>query len=254
MNLTIVVPNQNRFDFNQPASQWFIKSLQWQDNLDFELLVVDGKSDNYEDIKKYLATNTKFKTEIIQYEIGEVFHKTLLNNVGIRRVSTEYVATTDCDILFHPNFISALKKFLSPEIFIESRVMYLKPPTVEKLYKEQINQYNIDAIKEGKIKKRTTCGAIQCIAKSQWEKLRGYDERYYLWGSEDYDLYLRASKILKTVWLGENNDIMLFHQPHAKTYEQLKKDLEYQEENKKLLANIKTHEANPYGWGGIKIV
>jgi hypothetical protein len=58
--------------------------------------------------------------------------------------------------------------------------------------------------------------------------------------------------ILKTKWMGENNDIMLFHQPHAKTSEQVKKDLEYQEENKKLLANIKSFVANPNGWGGVK--
>lgn len=251
MKLTIVVPNRNRFDFNQPSSQWFLKSLQWQDNLNFELLVVDGGSNNYDEIKNYLEANTKFKTTIIQHKIGEIFHKTLLNNVGIRNANTEYIGTTDADILFHPDFISTLKKHLSSNIFVESRVMYLKQPIVEKLYKGDINLYNIDAIKEGKIKKRTTPGAIQCMAKQQWEKCRGYDERYLLWGSEDYDLCLRAGRILKTIWMGENNDIMLFHQPHSKTVEQIKKDLEYQEENKKILANIATYEANPKGWGGI---
>jgi predicted glycosyltransferase involved in capsule biosynthesis len=246
------VPNRNRFDFTQFPSQWFLKSLQWQNCLDFELLVVDGGSNNYEDIKQYLEANTKFKTTVIQHKIGEVFHKTLLNNVGIRRVNTEYVATTDCDILFHPHFISTLKGNLHPDIFVESRVMYLKQPTVEKLYNGNINLYNIDAIKEGRIKKRTTPGAIQCMAKKQWEILHGYNEDYYRWGSEDCDLCLRAGMILKTKWMGENNDIMLFHQPHAKTSEQVKKDLEYQEENKKLLANIKSFVANPNGWGGVK--
>ena len=252
MLLTIVVPNRNRFDPQNPSTQYFLKSLQWQEDLDFEfeLLVVDGGSYNYEENKSYMEANTKFKTSVIQYKIGDVFHKTLLNNVGIRTASSDYIATTDADILFHPKFISTLKTHLHPEIFVESRVMYLKQPTIEKLYRGDINLYNIDAIKEGRIKKRTTPGAIQCMARQQWEKLHGYNEEYLQWGSEDYDLYLRAGMIMRTVWMGENNDIMLFHQPHNKTAEQVKIDLEYQEQNKKKLSNIKSPTANPKEWGG----
>lgn len=250
--LTVIVPNRNRFDFNQPLSQWFLKSLQWQKYLNFKLLVIDGGSDNYTDIKKYLESNDKFETIVMQHKIGSVFHKTLLNNVAIRSANAYYIMTTDCDILFHPNFMSTLREHLSPDIFVESRVMYLKQPTVEKLYRGEINQNNIDTIKEGRIKKRTTPGACQCMAKTWWERLRGYDERYLLWGSEDYDLVIRASMLLKTKWMGESmRTIMAFHQPHSKTKEQIKIDLEYQEENKKILAKISSPIVNPDGWGGI---
>jgi predicted glycosyltransferase involved in capsule biosynthesis len=250
--LTIVVPNRDRLDFTQLSSQYFLKSLQWQKCLDFEMVVIDGGSKNYEEIKKQLESNDKFKTIVIQHKIGEVFHKTLLNNIAIRSIKDGYVMTTDADILFHPDFICELRKRLSPNVFVESRVMYLKPPTIEKLYKGEINQYNIDAIKEGRIKKRTTPGAAQCMHRSNWDKLHGYDEEYVGWGSEDYDLVLRAGMILKTVWMGESTkEIMAFHQPHSKTVEQIKKDLAYQEENKKILSRIVNPIVNPKSWGGI---
>ena len=252
MNLTIVVPNRDRLDFTQPASQFFLKSLQWQSNLEFTLLVIDGGSSNYNHIKKYLEDNAKFETKVIQHKIGQVFHKTLLNNIAIRKANTEYVGTTDADMLFYPSFINTVKKYLAQDNFIESRTMYLKQPTVEKLYKGDINLYNIEKIKEGKIKKRSTCGGFACMSKSQWEKIKAYSEDMVGWGSEDYDLYLRASSMLKTVWLGESTEsIMLFHQPHNKTSEQIRKDLECQEVNKKMLGRVNNDIVNPNGWGGI---
>ena len=85
-----------------------------------------------------------------------------------------------------------------------------------------------------------------------WNTLRGFDEAYIGWGSEDFDLLTRAKYAgLKIKWLGQSLDtIMLFHQHHARP--NLQKDLEYQEENKKLLANIRSYSVNPHGWGGKK--
>ena len=50
--LTITASNLNRFKLDDPASQWLIKSLQFQDCTDFEFLMADGGSDNYEEIKE----------------------------------------------------------------------------------------------------------------------------------------------------------------------------------------------------------
>ena len=50
--LTIVASNRDRLDFNNMPSQWFLKSLEWQECKNFNLLIVDGGSKNYEEIKK----------------------------------------------------------------------------------------------------------------------------------------------------------------------------------------------------------
>jgi hypothetical protein len=133
--------------------------------------------------------------------------------------------------------------------------MYWYPQTVEKIYKGEKDLYNnINECRDGKIKKRTTPGGCACLHRDGWNKIRGYNQRYLGWGSEDFDLVLRARKArIGVKWMGEEpNSIMVFHQPHPKSNEQIKKDLGYQEENKKLLENIQTYAVNPEGWGNVK--
>jgi predicted glycosyltransferase involved in capsule biosynthesis len=248
VSLTLISPNRNRLDFTKPSSQWFIKSIQWQDYKDFDVLIIDGGSNNYEDIKKYIEEyNGAIPMRIMQFKIGKDFHKTLLNNVAIRSCQSDYIATTDVDILFGPQFMDSVSKFLAPNVMVESRVMYWKDPMAKLVYEGIKNPYNIKECQIGRIKKCTTPGAIQCMSKQNWEKLRGYDENYVGWGSEDYDLVVRAKMAKINIrWLGESNGVMAFHQPHPRD---TKSDLAYQEKNKKILNSVRTYQVNPNGWG-----
>jgi len=250
--LTVVTPNRNRLNPSTNSSRWFIKSLQWQDFTDFEVLIVDGGSDNYEDIKKWVESyDGKIPIKIIQYKIGEEWHKTLLNNVGIRSCNTEYIATTDVDILFDHRFVNTVMPLLKFDTMIESRTMYWKDYTVAKIYSGKLDPYNnIDGCKIGRIKKRTTPGGFQCLHRDQWNKLRGYNEEEIIgWGSEDVELLARVKMAkIKINWLGENiNDIMLFHQPHTTN---IIENLKSQEKNKRVLNSVNRFWANHNGWGG----
>jgi len=254
MKLTIVAPNRDRLDFTQPASRLFLKSIQWQDCLNFNLLLVDGGSKNYDELKSYIQCyDQKIPVHMIQYKLGKDFNKPILDNFGIRNAKTEYIMTTDVDIVFAPQFVSELIKLLEPNVMVESRAMYWYNNNAESIYKSDKNQYNIEELRVGVIKKRTTCGACQCMHHKSWERIRGFDEQYYGWGSEDYDLYYRARLSgLKAKWMGESLDsIMVFHQPHFKSNEQIREDLKTQEVNKRRLANVRSFVVNPNGWGGI---
>jgi len=256
MKLSVVASNRDRLRPEENIGKWFLKSIQWQDFNDFELVIADGGSSNYNALQAYFgAFKGQIPVRLVQYRIGEAFERAKLNNVGIRQAKGEYIMTTDVDMLFAPKFISTLASFLEPNVMVESRTMYWKPPIVEAIYSGKLDPYkNLESCKVGRIKKQSTAGGCQCIHKSSWEMLRGFDEKYIGWGSEDYDLLTRAKIAkLKIKWMGESlESIMLFHQPHAKTSIQIKRDLEYQEENKKILHNIRTHCVNPCGWGGIE--
>ena len=250
--LTIAASNKDRLKLDCSISQFFIKSIQWQEYTDFELLIADGGSENYEEIKEYFETcSSKIPMRIVQHKIGDVFLRALLNNVGVRNANSEYVMTTDVDMLFGHLFVADLMNNVGPNILCESRTMYLKGGLTKKIYSGELDPLNdLDGIKKGRIKKRTTAGGCQCMHMDGWNKIRGFDERYYGWGSEDYDLLTRAKKAkIKTRWLGESHEeIKLFHQSHPK--KDIKKDLEHQEENKKILASIREYRVNPNGWGG----
>ena len=254
--LTVTASNRNRLARNHPASELFIKSVQWQTYKNFELLIADGGSNNFDDIKKWLETyNGEIPMRIVRYNIGEAFERARLNNVGIRNATGKYVMTTDVDMMFAPNFIEELMMNVGENILVESRTMYWKDPLARQIYSGKIDpKKNINKCKVGRIKKRTSAGGCQCMHKKMWEKLRGFEEKMLQWGSEDYDLLNRASMAgIKIKWIGESlENIKLFHQPHIK--ENIFKDLEAQEKNKIIMAdnlNNRRYSVNENGWGGI---
>jgi predicted glycosyltransferase involved in capsule biosynthesis len=250
MKLTIVASNRDRLDLNSNITKWFIKSLEWQDRKDFEVIIVDSNSQNYKELKTYFeGTVFKVPIHIISHSI-DLFSRSVLNNAGIRNASTEYIASTDVDMVYARDFISDVITRLKPDKMIESRTMYWKQGVVDLIYSGKLDPYNnINNCRLSRTKKRASAGGFQCMHIDSWRKIRGFDERYKIWGSEDQDLLIRAQMAgLKVEWMGENNDIKLFHQPHPK--KNIKNDLEWQEKNKKILSSVVDYRANLNGWGG----
>lgn len=247
-SLTIVAPNKNRLG-NNNQSKFFLKSLKWQSKTDFNIIIVDGGSDNAQEVKQMVLSHDN--ASFISHTIGDVFLKCLLNNIGIRSARTPYIMTTDVDLVYGKDFVKTVSECLAEDTMIESRTLYWKNGIAGKVYSGEIDpETNLDACRVGRIKQRTTPGGCQCMHINSWNKIRGFDEAYRGWGSEDTDLVRRAEMSgLKIKWLGEDrNGIMLFHQPHSKN---VVRELQEQEVNKRLLQNIKTYAANPNGWGGI---
>jgi predicted glycosyltransferase involved in capsule biosynthesis len=249
--LTVTASNRDRLDPQSKLTQWFIKSIQWQTYNRFELLIADGGSKNYSKLKDFLENyGGSVPMRIVQHPIGEQFHRSLLNNVGVRNASTDYIMTTDVDMIFEKDFIQTLMRHVSPNVIVESRTLYLLHHVALKIYDGIIDPYT--QWKEcavGRIKKRTTAGGCQCMNKDRWNDLHGFDEQYIGWGSEDQDLLLRVGRLgLRQIWMGESiEEIKLLHQPHERD---LKKDLDAQEINKRLLVKVNDYRVNESGWGG----
>lgn len=203
--LTIVASNRDRLDLNTPSTQWFIKSIQWQEYTNFELLIADGGSKNYEEIDNYFKTcNSKIPMRIVQHKIGEPFERALLNNVGVRNANSEYILTTDVDMVFGKDLVSEVMKNISKDVFIESRTMYWKSNIVNKIYSGELDPYNnLDSCKVGRMKKRTSAGGLQAAHKDVWNKVRGFNEtEMHGWGSEDVELLERIKMArIKVIWL-----------------------------------------------------
>lgn len=236
-NLTLVVPNKNRINIEGKTTQLWLNSILQQSNNKFDVIVVDGGSKNYIQIKSML---NRYNIECIQHVLDDKFNKCILNNIGIKMARTPYIMTSDADMFYENGFFDKVMSILDKNVFIESRTMYWNNKLTERIHRGELDPIkNINSCKIGRIKRRTTCGGCQCSHIDNWNKIGGYDERYFGWGSEDIDLLLRM-QIAKVniVWLGETmEEIMLFHQYHDRP--NLKEDLECQEKNKLLLRNIK---------------
>jgi len=251
MKLSIATSNRNRFNPLSNSTKWFIKSLENQTCKDFELVIADGGSDNIQDLEDFAKNYNNFPIKIVRFPIGEKFERSRLNNVAIKNSSSDYIMTTDVDMFFATEFVETLLSKCSENHFIESRTMYWKQPLADQIYNGKLNPFiDLNSCKIGRIKKRTTAGGCQCAHRKLWNKVRGFDERYLGWGSEDCDLLNRMGiSGAKIKWLGEEtNSIMLFHQPHGKP--NLAGDLKDQSKNKNILNSVKSYIANPDGWGG----
>jgi predicted glycosyltransferase involved in capsule biosynthesis len=259
MQLTLTASNRDRLNLDKNITKFFIRSLENQTSKNFEVLIADGGSKNFEELKEYFESRDCFpKIRIVQEILGDKFERAKLNNVGVRNANTPYIMTTDVDMFYGPQFVEQVTEHLSPNTFIESRTMYWKGNHTGRIYRGELDPFNdIDSCKNGRIKKRTTAGGCQCAHIDQWTKVRGFDEDFVGWGSEDFDLLTRmrrSSAIVK--WLGESREeINLFHQYHSKP--DVKGDLVCQDKNKKLLKKAmngkRPYMANPNGWGGIYV-
>jgi glycosyltransferase involved in cell wall biosynthesis len=255
--LTITASNRNRLDLSKNITKFFIKSLENQTCKDFEVLIADGGSDNYEELKEYFESREcEPLIRIVQEPLGEKFERAKLNNVGVRNANTEYIMTTDVDMFFAPLFVEELFKRIAPDVFVESRTMYWKGRLTGKIYRGELDPFNdIESCKIGRIKKRSTAGGCQCAHIDQWNKVRGFDEEFVGWGSEDFDLLTRMQRSgARVKWMGEGRDVInLFHQHHSKP--NIAEDLACQKQNIKLLNRAmrgkRPYTANPNGWGGI---
>ena len=257
--LTITASNRDRLNLDTNITKFFIKSLENQTVQNFEVLIVDGGSKNFEELKEYFDSRDCFPLiRIIQEPLGEKFERAKLNNVGVRNATTPYIMTTDVDMFYGPEFVTQITNHLSPDVFIESRTMYWKSNNTKRIYSGELDPFNdLESCKNGRIKKRTTAGGCQCTSIEQWTKVRGFDEDFVGWGSEDFDLLTRMQRsTAKIIWVGESREsINLFHQHHSKP--DVKGDLACQNENKKLLdkamSGKRPYMANPNGWGGIYV-
>lgn len=250
--LTVCVPNRDRLA-NNNETKLFFRSLAWQTNKNFDFIIVDGGSKNIKDWQK-IANEHMPRLRIISRPVVGEFNKPLLNNIGIRSAKTPYILTTDADIMFAPKFIEKVMGAMREGNLIEFRTMYWKEPTVKRIFSGEVDpERNLDACKDGRIKKRTTCGGCQCMHINDWTKIRGYDERFTGWGSEDQDLMTRARMAkIREKWIGESMEgIMLFHMPHFKDKDLVAAEYVQQERNKNMLYHTRSIAANPEGWGDI---
>ena len=251
-SLTVVASNRNRLDINNDDSLFFFKSLGLQDYADFEIIIVDGGSDNYSEIKKYFESNSKIPVRFLQHRLDGKFKKALLNNIGIRAAKSPYVMCTDVDILFFNKFISILMQNVGKNILVESRTTFLTALATKKIHNGQWKFFdNYTNYTYGRFKRRTTPGGCQCLHIDDWHRLGGYNEQFEGWGVEDIDIVKRADIAkMQTVWLGDTPEkVMLFHQPHARNKIEL---FGNRSVNIRKYWSSKTFRVNPDGWGNIK--
>jgi len=154
-----------------------------------------------------LPQNTDWEREIIPSEFTEfievtedisVFNKCRALNIGIKRVRTKYMVSTDIDCIFSDNFAEEIMRIL---IAGEKEMALCQKIDLDE-HGQEIGLHEPSAVGS-------------CIAlPTKWvKKVHGYDEKFTYWGREDNDMVQRAmADNFRVTWI--TNIVKLYHQWH----------------------------------------
>lgn len=102
---SIIIPTYNRADLIAAT----LRSVQTQDFVNFEVLVVDdGSKDHTAEVVRPFVADPRF-----QYLLKANAERGAARNYGLDRAKGEYVIFLDSDDLFHPNHLATLHTAIS---------------------------------------------------------------------------------------------------------------------------------------------
>lgn len=180
--ITIIYAYRNRETERLKAS---LNSLMHQTDKNFKLIFIDyGSSDGFSKEVKSIVSDFSFVDYFYIGHPGLLWNKSKALNYGIQKSQTEFILTSDVDILYPKNTVEILNKISNKNNFYLFKVGYLS----EKTSFENINKYPFVELQPTHIGDTFGIGLYPKVA---LEKIYGYDEFFHFYGSEDADLNAR---------------------------------------------------------------
>ncbi len=143
----------------------------------------------------------------------KIWNKSHALNIGIRKCTSEFIATVDCDMCLGKKFLSKCKRYLDGDTFMYSRLVRR---IVGEVFDWNVSENKLESISTDWLGKNQgsahlAVGGIQLFPKWWIDEVRGYDENLIYWGGIDNDIHERAMRTgLVTVDINE----LIFHQEH----------------------------------------
>ena len=166
-------------------------------------------------------------------------------NIGIRLADSAFIAKTDIDLIYAPDFVESLKSYIGRRlnIGVYTRIRYL-PQSYGNGYDGNWNRVE-RIVKE---KRAYVCrGALQCFHRDRWYGVHGYDERFDGGlGYQDNDLHQRITRAGARIRFLKPARIC--HRWHQRSF---MKRGDYS--TRKFLRDDPPLVANPDGWGEMYI-
>lgn len=235
--ISIIIPYRNR---ETERIRRCLDSLENQTSKEFEVVFLDYGSDyNYVEKIKPLVDGYSFVNYVYNNTKGWFWNRSHCLNSGIKIANSEFIMTTDADMIFESHFVETAIKYLDKNTAIFSECYYA-PKGIVDLDELNNNLHKCDA--SGKVQ----FGGCQILSKEKLEEVGGFDEYFRIWGVEDIDIHSRLMKTgIDICWI-PIDEVKIFHQWHpivsssnkvlmpSNWYEKM---WSYYENNKKLKRN-----------------
>ncbi|MFN3405097.1 MAG: glycosyltransferase family 2 protein [Cytophagaceae bacterium] len=205
--ITLIVAYRNR---EIERVHRFIEGINRQTYRDFDFIFVDfGSEKQYSGPVKELVTGSGYNYYYIASN-GWPWNKSHALNLGIKLAKTEYILTTDIDLIYSPDTLRNMVDQCGPDINLHSRFYFL-PKGFNGWDKLE------DSIPGLEVCDYSEQGAMHLVTRKALMDINGFDEFYTFWGYEDIDVNIRLNKYgLKEKWI-DHKIAPAFHQWHSKT-------------------------------------
>jgi glycosyltransferase involved in cell wall biosynthesis len=242
-DITVVIAVRDRFDYRIINAFKSIRNQDYPHDL-IKLVLVDYGSKK-ELIPSYEKLCKEYDAEYIRIDNRSIWCKSHALNIVIKQAKTKYILSTDADIMFENNYIKEAVKELQRNPY---QVILSKCLDVPKTAIKDYDFYELKKIATFRFKGSYLSSGINIALTYFYHRIRGYDERYVLWGGEDDDL-IKRFKLLGLKSTNMSKQISYVHLWHpkyqgAKNYQQI-------ETNEKYLRNNHSIFRNKDGWGEI---
>ena len=254
-DITVIIPLRNLFNYRLLNTLNSIKAQDYPKHLIKVVLVDYGSEPEFSD--SYSETAISFGAEYLHVKGPQVWNLSHATNIALRKISSEYVLCTGMDLMLSPNFlsqgISQLQK--NPRQIVLSTSLFSTPGLISG-YLPDVDMLALrsscDPMYRPETWPHTMATGVNMGLRSYYEKVRGYDERFILWGYEDDDLLKRME--LSGLKVGTMNECAFFiHQYHL-----VEKPLDPKKYERARQANHIIHEndhniiRNSSDWGTMK--
>ena len=217
--ITVVIGTQNRADYRLANALTSIRGQSLPREA-IRIIVVDYAS-RPEQARTTAEMCREYDARYVQVDGPRVWSRARCLNIGLRQVDTKFSMTSDADVLLSPRYLaSALAVLKEDPMSVVCSPMRDLPEVSVGLLKRA-------ALTDGELKledwrarstPRPESGFHPSITVSYtayYQLIRGYDEYYEVWGSEDHDLMRRLRYVGLDPRVAGPQDFYL-HQWHPK--------------------------------------
>lgn len=180
MKFSIIVPALNE----EKYIGVLLGSLVQQKYLDFEVIVIDGKSEDktVEEVQKYFPF---LELRIIASDVRNVSYQ---RNLGAKNAHSDHLIFFDADVKPEPDFLERLAKRLNKK-HVDALTSWNKPMSKKLIDKVMYGAYNVLFLEGLKKFSPSAMGTFIYVRKEVFEKMNGFDMKICL--AEDFDLVKR---------------------------------------------------------------
>lgn len=255
-DITLVVGTKNRDDFRLERSLQSIRNQDYPQHL-IKILVVDyGNTPRIADWVDRLVS--RYDGKVIHAKAkNDTWNKSHCMNVGIRTIDTKFILSSDVDIIYSPNYVSTSIALLTKKPFqvILSQCMDLPPEASKQLeaVDQPIDFDALHAMSKGREIDGYRYSEGICLSYTRFfQAVRGYDEFFEGWGSEDNDM-VRRLNWFGVPFISVADKTSYYHQWHPK-YEGVKNEdiQEIIQRNSAYARNSFKIAANDENWGAYR--